>query len=218
MALPVAQMSPQQKLAESMQMSVKYVPLEARGMLLQMLSPSSLTIMAGGLAAWAASHVMGAGEFIDAIFLAIGFATIGFSVFEGADELLAFVRAAVTATSEGELDAAAKHFARAVDVLGVAVVQALLMRGPTEAVAERGLPRYEPSVKVPEPPPQGDRLIISRPQSLGDSLGVTDAYGSIKISRAQPLDEQRISLYHGSSTDTSPLGSGRCASCGRRQA
>lgn len=151
--------------------------------------------MGASVVAWAGSHAIGVGEFVDVILLAVGTVALGFSVFEGARELLAFATTAIRAHSEADLDRAGKHFAQAVTILGISTIQAVLLRGGARAVRARGVPRFRRMARVGEPPAAGNKLRVSRPSKL-NSLGVTDEYGAIQVSRDQSLSEQRLTLLH----------------------
>ncbi len=96
-----------------------------RAQLQAVISAESLAIMAGVLVAWFASHAIGIGEIIDIILLTVGVVAIGFSIFKGLDHLYLFA----TARSMPDLDAAADHFAKAIAILGVQAVLAVLFRG-----------------------------------------------------------------------------------------
>ena len=196
MGKAVLSMSPTEKVGEAMQRSLPLLPQDEKNVVRQMLSPASLAIIAATLIVWAGAQVFGVGEVVDLILLAIGAFTIGFSVFEGGYELLAFAREAIGAKTETELDSAARHFARAVVILGVAVVQTVLMKGQARTVVDRGLPKRQPRIDVGEPPPPGNQLRLTRTTLADGTLGITDEYGSIVVSRDQSLSQQRITLYH----------------------
>ncbi len=169
-----------------MRLSIPLMPGDAGGMIEQMLTPASLAIITGSLIFWAGSHAFGVGEFVDVILLCVGVFTLGLSVFSGAKELLAFAETAIGARKDADLHFAAAHFAQAVTILGVSVVQAVLMRGQARVVGERGMPRMQPRIRVGEPPPAGNQLRVSRPAMLPDgNLGITDEYGVISVSRDQ---------------------------------
>ncbi|MGK9236146.1 hypothetical protein KXS07_30285 [Inquilinus limosus] len=90
-----------------------------------------------------------------------------------------------------------RHFARAVTVLGISTIQALLMRGQARTVIARGRPQIYTRPRVGPPPPAGNQLRLSRPAQLpGGSLGETTAFGEITIARNQSLTEQRLTLFH----------------------
>lgn len=162
-----------------------------------MLSPGSVALIAGTLAVWAGSHFFGVGEVVDIILLGVGVVALGFGVFEGAAELYDFATTALNASSDADLERSGRHFARAVVVLGISTVQAILLRGQGRAIAARGRPQVYGRVAVDPPPPAGNQLSLSRPASIpGGVLGSTDAYGVIQVARNQSISEQRITLLH----------------------
>lgn len=151
--------------------------------------------MAGTVAIWAGSQFFGVGEVVDAILLVIGAVTLGFSVFSGGQALYEFAVTAAGANSEQDLQTAAEYFAKAVTILGISMVQAVLLRGQARNVIARGRPQIQPRIAVGDPPVPGNQLRVTRPATLSNgALGVTDEYGTIEISRAQPLSEQRLTL------------------------
>lgn len=190
-----ASLSASDKVGEAIRRSLPHLPGEARQIVQAMLEPATLAIIGASVVAWAASHLIGVGEFVDIILLAVGVVALGFSVFEGARELLAFATTATGARSGVELERAGRHFAQAVTILGISTVQAVLLRGGARAVRARGVPRYRRMEPVGRPPASGNRLQVSRPAIL-NSLGVTDEYGAIQVSRDQSLNEQRLTLLH----------------------
>ncbi|HEX8200199.1 MAG TPA: hypothetical protein VF590_06905, partial [Isosphaeraceae bacterium] len=193
----VRDMSVQDKIAETIRRSLPLLPAGAREQVQAMLSPESLAIMAGTLVVWAGSHFFGIGEIVDVILLVAGFAVLGLSVFSGAQELYAFGTAAVNAQSDPDLDRAAQHFSRAVNILGISVISAVLLRRSAQAVVARGRPQIRPRMQLGPPPSPGLRPRITRPFSLpSGALGETDWWGNIAVARNQTLTEQRLTLYH----------------------
>lgn len=162
-----------------------------------MLKPETLAIVTATLVVWAGSHFFGVGEIVDVILLGVGIFSLGFAVFEGADALYKFTIGAMDARNDVDLDRAAKHFARAVTLLGISTIQAILLRGQGKAIISRGRPQTYPRPNVGEPLPYGNQLRLSRPDSIASgSLGETSAYGVITVARNQTLTEQRITLLH----------------------
>ncbi len=194
----IARLSAADRIGEAMRRSLPHVPADARAVIESMLQPATLAIIAGVLVVWAGSHFFGVGEVVDVILLAVGAVALGFAVFEGAGALYDFADKAINARTDADLEAAGRHFARAVVVLGISTIQAILLRGQGRAVIARGRPQIHPRIRVPPPPPPGaNRLRVSRPTNLpGGSLGSTDAYGAISIARNQSLTEQRLTLLH----------------------
>jgi hypothetical protein len=195
-ATGIAHMSPTDRIGEAMRRSLPHLPAEARGFVEAMLKPETLAIIGGTLVVWAGSHFFGIGEIVDTILLGVGVLTIGFAVFEGADALYESATGAIDAKSESDLDRAARTFARAVTILGVSAIQALLMRGPARTAISRGRPQVQPRIYVGTPPQPGNQLRMSRTSRPLGGAGETNAYGVITISRNQSLTEQRITLFH----------------------
>jgi hypothetical protein len=196
-ATQIARMSSTDKIGEAMQRSLPLIPADARAIVETMLKPQTLAIIAGTLVVWAGSHFFGVGEIVDIILLGVGVVALGFSVFEGADELLKFAKRAIDANADADFSQSGAHFARAITILGISTLQALLLRGQGSAIIARGKPTIYPRVRVGQPPPAGNQLRISRPaQIAGGALGGSDAYGVITIARNQSLSEQRLTLFH----------------------
>lgn len=195
--LHAGQLSAQEKIAEALRRSLPMMPAETRHQVEALLSPESLAIVAATLIVWAGSHLVGIGEIVDIVLLVAGFAVLGLSVFSGAQELYLFATTSIDARSGADLDRAARHFALAVNILGVSVVSAVLLRGSSRSVAARGRPQVRPMPNVGPPPPGGARPRITRPYSLpSGALGETDWWGNIAVIRNQSLAEQRLTLYH----------------------
>jgi hypothetical protein len=193
----IMRMSSADKIAEAMRRSLPNLPPEGRAVVGALIKPETLAIIAGTLVVWAGSHVLGVGEIVDLILLGVGVLTLGFAVFEGAGAFRDFVTGALNARTDADFEQAGKHFARAVTLLGVSAIQALLLRGQGRAIAARGQPQVYARPDVGAPPPAGNQLRVSRPATLPDNmLGETDAFGVIAIARNQTLTEQRISLFH----------------------
>lgn len=193
----ITRMSDTDKIGEAIRRSLPHIPSGARAIVSSLLQPQTLAIIAGTLVVWAGSHAFGVGEIVDIILLGIGVVALGFAVFEGAAELYNFVVGALGARSDADLEKAGRHFARAVTLLGVSTLQAILLRGQASAVIARGRPQIYPRPQVGLPPPAGNQLQISRPaQIAGGSLGETTAYGAIRVARNQSLSEQRVTLFH----------------------
>lgn len=114
----------------------------------------------------------------------------------------AFARLTVNGTSEQDLDEAARRFAHAVVVGGVDVITAILLHKSMKEVRAR--PSWRPSnpglIDAGPPPAARGPFFkprISRPIRLPNgSLGQTDWYGNIWVTRDQVLGEQRVTLYH----------------------
>lgn len=192
----IARLSSTDKIGEAMSRSLPHIPAGARAVVESMLQPQTLAIIAGTLVVWAGSHFFGVGEVVDIILLTVGVLTLGFAVFEGAGALYDFTTGSINAVTDADLEKAGRDFARAVILLGISTIQAVLLRGQGRAVAARGQPQIYPRINVGRPPPAGNQLRVTRPSTLGRILGETDAYGAIMIARNQTLTEQRLTLLH----------------------
>jgi hypothetical protein len=193
----IARMSKLERVAEALRRSIPHLPAEGRAMVTSMLEPASLAMVGGTLVVWIGSHAFGIGEFVDLVLLGAGAAILGFSALEGAKGLYDFAKLALAARSESDLDQAGQSFARAVLLLGVSTVQAILLHGQGRMAIARGRPQVYAPPEVGPTPPAGNQLRISRPASMpGRAVGGTTGFGEIAIARDQPWTEQRITLLH----------------------
>jgi len=193
----IARMSKIERIAEALRRSIPHLPAEGKAMVESMLDPTMLTLIGGTLLVWIGSHAFGVGEFVDLVLLGAGVVTLGFSAFDGAKALCDFATRAVGARSESDLDQAGQSFARAVLILGVSTVQAILLHGQARTAIARGTPQVHPMPDVGPTPPAGNQLRLSRPATLpGRAVGGTTGFGEIAIARDQTLTEQRITLLH----------------------
>lgn len=192
---PVAEMTASERLIEAIYRSIPMLPAEAGEQLKAMLTPQAIAIAVGTLIVWAGSHFFGIGEIVDVILLVAGAIFIGLGVFEGADHLYDFVQIAINAKSDADLTRAAEHFAKAVNILGITVITALLFKNSAKAVIARGRPRIYRMPNVGPVPAPG--ATITRPWRIpGGALGETDFYGNIQVMRNQPIIDQKVTLYH----------------------
>jgi len=200
--LPVSSMSIDDKVKEALQRSIPLLPTEAREQIEAMLTPESLAIIAGTLVIWAGSHFFGVGEIVDVILLVIGFALLGPAVWTTATELYEFGKQAISAKTQGDLNSAAEHFAKAVVVGGITIITAVLLRSNVGAVRARGGVTVKPGwvQEAGPPPPMQGRLFhrpgISQDPTLPAGTGETSMFGDITVSsRGSPI-EQSLARHH----------------------
>lgn len=186
----ILRMSSADKIAEAMHRSLPFVPASARSTVEAMLRPEALAIVVGTLAVWAGSHFIGIGEIVDVILLTVGVVTLGFAVFEGAEELCQFAKGAMAARTDAELDEAGRHFARAVTLLGISTIQAVLLRGQGRALLARGRPQVLPRINPGSPPPAGNQLRLSRHGRLSGGDAGRDGRVWRDLGGAQPATER----------------------------
>ena len=143
---------------------------------------------------WAGSHFVGVGEVADVLIVIVGVVALGTVAVEGAGELVAFATTAIGADSEADLDKAARHFARAVSVLGVQAVLAVLLRKPKVLKGPRNVALH------PVPPRRGAvryRPTLTRGVNLRpNEAGITTDWGDILISWRVSGGEARLTELH----------------------
>ncbi|WP_197031666.1 hypothetical protein [Bordetella petrii] len=121
----------------------------------KLLDPGTLATIVGVLVVWAGSHAVGVGFVADAALLAIGFALAGWAIFDGIKYLARFFNLTMNASSERELNEAARQFAEGVTAIGVGALIGLLTRGASRLAPRpvgRSTPR--PAAETPQTPRQ----------------------------------------------------------------
>lgn len=192
--LDVAAMSSSEKLAESLRRSLPHLGPGLREEVAKLLSPEALVVMVAVISAWVAAHFIGVGEAVDIILCVVGAFTIGLAVFDGVEEVWEFADGAFSARSSWDLDEAGKHFAKAVSILGVQAVLAILFKNRPRsykgtAVELGAPPSAAGSFMVPKP-----GLTSTRSRSAG--FGYTTAWGEIVISRLGSRADRRLAALH----------------------
>jgi len=150
---PVSQWSTHEKVSAAINRSLPLLPDHVASELRAMISPEALAIMGVVLAAWALSHFFGVGELVDLLLLITGGVMMGKAALDVANHIAEFVRLLNGATSETDLDAAAREFAGAISKGGVQVVMTILMWKGGQAAKGAGLrTRVKPPLKAGELP------------------------------------------------------------------
>ncbi len=175
---PIAMWSRTDRLAEAIRCAVRYMPGEAGGRLIALLSPAALGIMATVLVAWLASHAIGIGEAADAVMLIGGILFLGRDAFEAATLLYHFADRALNGATEADFDEAGRDLARAVAIIGIDAVIALLTHQSIKLIKGQ----YRPTTT-------GD-------PTLPPGQGSTNKFGDIEYSTAGTAEDQRLVLYH----------------------
>lgn len=190
----VASMSSTEKLAEALRRALPHLGPSARAEIEKLLSPEALGVMAAVIGLWVAAHFIGVGEAVDIILCVVGAFTIGLAVFDGVEEVWRFAEGTLSARSSYDLDEAGKHFAKAVSILGIQAVLAVLFRNrPRTYKGGR--------VEVGAPPTSGGGLLAPKPaltstRTMDAGAGVTGAWGEIVISRLGSRADRRLAALH----------------------
>lgn len=195
---PTPSLTPTQKVIEAMFRSDLFMPGAVGEQMKQLLTLQNAAILAASVVAWAVSQAFGVGEIFDAIMLVVAAGSIGVTAaWEGGGELVAFMKTAVRARTNADIDRAAHHFARARAILGMSVIEAVLLRGRGRVVARRGMPAPKTQFRGEEPPPYGTKPIVKYGSHLREgTLGITYDYGDIYISnRVKPSNERAVLLH-----------------------
>jgi hypothetical protein len=168
---------------------------ETKSQLAALVSPDSLKIIAGVLAAWIVAHAFGLGEIIDAILVFGGALSVGWAVFDGIEHLYVFATLAYRGRSAGDFEVAADHLAKAIAILGIQAVLAVLFKGAKNPRTGRG---GRPN---PGPPPPKGPGIRYRPKTIQDpaappGTGFADWWGDITISTQGTQTDRALVLLH----------------------
>jgi len=168
---------------------------ELKAQLLQLTSPESIKIVAGVLVAWIVAHAFGLGEIIDAILLAAGAVSVGWAIFDGLDHLYDFASLTYRGRSVREFDLAADHLSKALAILGIQVVLAVLFKG-----AKRPRTAQGGRLDIGSPPPNQPGLRY-KPKVIADptesaGFGFTDWWGDIFMSTEGSATDRALVLLH----------------------
>jgi hypothetical protein len=185
------------KLEEALKRALPLLGPEARAQVSALLTPQTVGVMATVLVAWVLSHAVGIGEIVDIVILAVGVVGIGFSVFQGVDELYEFAMGTYKAGTTRDLDVAAGHFAKAVSILGIQAVLAVLLRGAPRSYSgglkTKGPPTavgstYRPTLRWSKYVPGRGRLAAGE--------GWTTSWGDIVISSRGSAQTRQLVMFH----------------------
>lgn len=203
--------SPANRLAAAAKGALTHLPAETRDAVERLVTPANMALLVGGGVVWAASHAVGIGEIADGV-AAIGAAAgLSSDAADAARDLGAYASGALGARSEHDLDVAGEHLARAIGVIGVDGISALLLHraardvgphadgvgeaaarvGPAFAAETGGLRIAVPT--APELPTTLEARGVDAPRSSRMSLATHEAAGghTIKLHVGQTVAELR---------------------------
>jgi hypothetical protein len=188
-------MTLQERLAATLKRTLPKLGPEARAQLEALIEPQALAIMATVLAAWVVSHAFGIGEIIDIVVIVLGAAAIGWAVFNGVDHLYEFAKGVYSGRTDGDFELAADHLAKAIGILGIQAVLAILFRGARAPKTGRG-----GRVNIGPAPPRNANLRY-KPSIVADATlpagqGSTSFWGNIKVSTRGSANDRALVLVH----------------------
>lgn len=191
----VASWSLEERLQETFNRALPKLGPEARAQIEAMMNPTSLAIIAGVLVAWVVSHAIGLGQLIDIIIIFGGVVAIGSAVFVGLDYLYDFAIGVYRAKTTADLEVAADKLAKAISILGIQAVLAILFRGTKAPRTGRG--RHIP---IGSPPPRTPGMRykpkVRRDPKLEAGAGETTFWGDIWISTKGSANDRAMALLH----------------------
>ena len=202
----VATLPVEKKLEIVFNKAVKLLPGEAGEQLKAMITPGSLATMAGVLVVWAGSHFFGVGEIADIVLLIVGYVALGGVAVEAGKHIVDFIKITLRASSEAELDGAASHLARAITLIGIQAVLAVLLKKKPSGTFKNSwgtqMPRYGQAFRQPLPRDPGifykPKLRFTADKFVGE--GGTNITGDIRVGRLgsgpQAIDAVRKAVYH----------------------
>jgi hypothetical protein len=184
-----------ERLGKTIERTLPKVGPEVRDQLAALVQPQAFAIMAGILAAWVGSHAVGLGEIIDVIVAAVGVLSIGWAVFAGIDELYEFAKGAYLGCSDADFESAANHLAKAIAILGIQAVLAVLFRGARRPMTGKGGPT---NVGTPPTIVSGLRYTptIVQDAQLAAGEGMTTMFGDITVSSRGSSVDRALVLLH----------------------
>lgn len=189
-----------ERLGKVFELTLPKLEPEAQRQLSQLITPGSLATMAGAVALWIAGHAFGVGEFVDVILAIVGWFSIELAVFSGLDELLLFAGETYLAT--GDLNRAADYLAKAIDILGVQAVLAVLFRNrPRADIGQvEGVPRPKATFEVEKPPAPTPgtayKPTVTAAPFIPGGSGSTSWWGDITISTQSSTADRALVLLH----------------------
>lgn len=199
----VAYMSKEEKVEEAIRRALPLLPPGIRDQVAAMLTKESIAIMVGVLVLWATSHFFGVGVIADIILLIVGFAAVGGVAVQIGQDLINFGNLAINATSEPQLDKAAKHFASAVSLGGVTVIMALLLKKhPKRHTFKRDFinPKDLKGMSSLYMPPTNGKMFykpkVIKERTLAPGFSQVTQFGDIYVSTQGSARQLAYTLFH----------------------
>jgi hypothetical protein len=189
----IAALPLESKIKLSVQDAARKLPGEVGNELGKLVEPEALAVMVSVLTVWGLAHLLGVGFAADIVLLVVGAAALGGVAIQAGNEVAQFVSRTTTAKTDEDIDAAGTHLSRAISLIGVQAVLAILLKKrpttfPGQSYRYSGGPRV-PGTLVYRP-------TIKRGPSQSGEMGYTSEWGDIHITSTMSSSEKRATLYH----------------------
>lgn len=176
------------KVMDAIDRSYKYMPGEVAEAVRAIFTAQNIALMAGALSVYAVSHFFGVGFILDAIVVVVTVVCVGALAADAVLKFVEFYTLATGATTEAELEEAAKLFADVVLTLGVGAVTAILTR---RGVSRSGRAEMDETVarRALGGSPEGN----ARPQRSIEEIRrrVVDLSGNLEIHGPEAMQRGR---------------------------
>lgn len=206
---PVDKMTTTEKVAETIRRAILLLPDDIGKELKMLLDPKVLGFVVV-VVIWVGLHFVVAGEILDVIVIIFGVIIIGPLAYVAAEHLVYFATKAVNAKSSEELDESAKHLSKAIAILGVQVVMALLLKNAPKVFRNpkvrmnQNSPSTPLTMKTVGEPPTTSGSIFYNPKLKevvsdfpgGKSAGMTSQWGDIVLLVANNIDDVNAVKMH----------------------
>jgi hypothetical protein len=136
-------MSNTDKLGVAIRHAALRLPAEARDQAMALVDPANLAIMAGALAVWVGAQATPVGWVVNIAMIGVGVAATGAVAVQVARELRDFALGVLSADDTADLRVAGDHLAKAVVLVGVDLVVALLLKKAIVKVRQPKMPKLE---------------------------------------------------------------------------
>ena len=140
-AMDAAKLTNQQRLTIIFNRSADRLGGEVGAQLRAMVSPAAIATMVVILVAWAGSHFFGVGEIADIVLLIIGYIALGGVAVEAAHHLFDFGKLAINGRTDNDLNVAATHLSKAITLIGIQAVLAILLKQKPGTFKNEFIPR-----------------------------------------------------------------------------
>lgn len=207
-AVILSKFTTEQRLKLVMQKTAALLPSEVGQQLLAILGPGSLATIALTLFIWAGSHFFGAGELADLVLLSVGYAALGGVALQAGQQLFQVIEKILNGKTQADLDEAAHQLAKAISLIGVQAVLAVLLRQKPSDIFKQPfrspLPAYRTAYPkaLPRVGPVRYHPTTVFTRSLDANRGATNIVGDIRVGRKfypetpNPTDLVRETLFH----------------------